>query len=81
MGRVNIVKQIKVDGKWRLPSIPKKKSGHYDWAAVLDGDYVIEWREEGLRRCQPAGKTAARAMEEQRRKHHELEADALGRAP
>jgi hypothetical protein len=31
MGRVNIVKQIKVDGEWRLRSIPKKKSGHYDW--------------------------------------------------
>ena len=30
MGRVNIVKQVKVDGKWILRSIPKKKSGHYD---------------------------------------------------
>ena len=81
MGRVNIVKQIKVDGKWTLRSIPKKKSGHYDWAALPDGDYFVEWREDGRRRRQPAGNTAAQAMEEQRRKRHELEAHALGLAP
>jgi hypothetical protein len=81
MGRVNIVKQIKVDGKWILRSIPKKKSGHYDWAALPDGDYFVEWREDGRRRRQPAGNTAAQAMEEQRRKRHELEAHALGFAP
>jgi hypothetical protein len=49
MGRVNIVKQIKVDGKWTLRSIPKKESGHYDWAALPDGDYFVEWREDGRR--------------------------------
>ena len=81
MGRVNIVKQIKVDGKWTLRSIPKKKSGHYDWAALPDGDYFVEWRDDGRRRRQPAGNTAAQAMEEQRRKRHELEAHALGLAP
>ena len=81
MGRVNIVKQVKVDGKWILRSIPKKKSGHYDWAALPDGDYFVEWREDGRRRRQPAGNTAAQAMEEQRRKRHELEAHALGLAP
>jgi integrase len=81
MGRVNIVKQVKVDGKWILRSIPKKESGHYDWAALPDGDYFVEWREDGRRRRQPAGNTAAQAMEEQRRKRHELEAHALGFAP
>src|ERR1041384_5086367 len=81
MGRVNIVKQVKVDGKWMLRSIPKKHSGHYDWAALPDGDYFVEWREDGRRRRQPAGNTAAQAMEEQRRKRHELEAHALGFAP
>ena len=81
MGRVNIVKQVKVDGKWILRSIPKKKSGHYDWAALPDGDYFVEWREDGRRRRQPAGNTAAQAMEEQRRKRHELEARSLGLAP
>ena len=52
MGRVNIVKQVKVDGKWILRSIPKKKSGHYDWAALPDGDYFVEWRADGRRRRQ-----------------------------
>src|SRR5450432_2242958 len=79
--RVNMVKQIKVDCKWTLRSIPKKKSGHYDWAALPDGDYFVEWRDDGRRRRQPAGNTAAQAMEEQRRKRHELEAHALGLAP
>ena len=81
MGRVNIVKQIKVGGKWTLRSIPKKESGHYDWSALPDGDYFVEWREDGRRRRQPAGNTAAQAMEEQRRKRHELEAHALGLTP
>jgi len=83
MGRVNIVKQVKVDGKWTLRSILKKESGHYDWSALPDGDYFIEWREDGRRQRQrqPAGNTAAEAMEEQRRKRHELEAHALGLAP
>jgi hypothetical protein len=27
MGRVNIVKQVKIDGKWILRSIPKKGIG------------------------------------------------------
>ena len=81
MGRVNIVKQVKVDGKWTLRSIPKKQSGHYDWSALPDGDYFIEWREDGRRRRQPAGNTAVQAIEEQRRKRHELEAHALGLAP
>jgi len=78
MGRVNIVKQVKVDGKWTLRSIPKKESGHYDWTALPDGDYFVEWRQDGRRRRQPAGNTAAQAMEAQRRKKHELEACALG---
>jgi integrase/recombinase XerD len=78
MGRVNIVKQIKVEGKWTLRSIPKRESGYYEWTALPEGDYFIEWREDGRRRRQPAGNTAARAMETQRRKRHELEARALG---
>jgi hypothetical protein len=80
MGRVNIVKQVKVDGKWTLRSIPKKDSGHYDWTALPEGDYFVEWREDGRRRRQPAGNTAAQAMEAQRRKWHELESRALGLA-
>jgi hypothetical protein len=46
-----------------------------------DEDYFVEWREDGRRRRQPAGNTAAQAMEEQPRERHELEAHALGLAP
>jgi integrase len=81
MARVNIIKQIKQGTKWTLRSIPRKESGNYDWTALPDGDYFIEWREDGRRRRQPAGDTAAQALEAQRRKRHELEAHALGLAP
>jgi integrase len=73
MARVNIVKQIKVGGKWVLRSIPKKTSGHYDWSVLAEGTYFIEWRESGQRKREPAGITAAQALEAQRKRRHELE--------
>jgi len=73
MARVNVVKQVKVDGKWVLRSIPKKTSGHYDWSVLPDGTYFIEWRENGQRKREPAGITAAQAIEAQRKRRHELE--------
>ena len=42
MARVNIVKQIKIDGNWVLRSIPKKPSGTYNWTALPEGTYFIE---------------------------------------
>ncbi len=74
MARVNVLKQIKVDGKWVLRSIPKKTSGHYDWTVLPEGTYFIEWRENGQRKREPAGITAAQATEAQRKRRHELEA-------
>jgi hypothetical protein len=50
MARVNIVKQIKIDGNWVLRSIPKKPSGTYDWTALPEGTYFIEWRDSGQRK-------------------------------
>lgn len=48
MPRVNIIKQVKIDGRWILRSIPrKKKSGGYDWLAPSDGRYYVEWYETG----------------------------------
>jgi integrase len=73
MARVNIVKQIKVDGKWVLRSIPKKPSGHYDWTVLPEGTYFVEWRENGQRKREPAGITASQAIEAQRKRRHELE--------
>jgi integrase len=73
MARVNIVKQIKVDGGWVLRSIPKKASGNYEWTALPEGTYFIEWRESGQRKREPAGVTASQALEAQRKKRHALE--------
>jgi hypothetical protein len=81
MARVNIVKQIKVDGKWVLRSIPKRPTGHYDWTVLPEGTYFIEWRENGQRKREPAGITAAQAIEAQRRRRHELEERRWNPAP
>lgn len=73
MARVNIVKQIKIDGNWVLRSIPKKPSGAYDWTALPEGTYFIEWRDCGQRKREPVGITASQALEAQRKKRHSLE--------
>ena len=78
MSHVNIVKKIKIDGDWKLLSIPRNAKGNYDWNALPEGLYLIEWRAGGKRRRESAGVTAAQALEAQRRKRHELEGRKLG---
>ncbi len=78
MPRVNLLKRIKTDGVWVLRSIPRKSSGGYDWGALPDGRYFVEWYEAGKRRRAKAGVTIAQAQEAQRRKRHELEGRKLG---
>ncbi len=78
MSHVNIVKKVKIDGAWKLLSIPRNAKGNYDWTALPDGLYLVEWRAGGKRRREAAGMTAAQALEAQRRKRHELEGRKLG---
>ena len=78
LSRVNIVKKIKIDGEWKLLSIPRNAKGNYDWNALAEGLYLIEWRAGGKRRRESAGITAAQALEAQRRKRHELDGRKLG---
>src|ERR1700690_426060 len=78
MSRVNIIKKVKVDRVWKLRSIPRNAKGNYDWNALPEGLYLIEWRAGGKRRRESAGVTAAQALEAQRRKCHELEGRKLG---
>ena len=78
MSRVNIIKKVKVDRDWKLRSIPRNAKGNYDWNALPEGLYFIEWRAGGKRRRESAGVTAAQALEAQRRKRHELEGRKLG---
>src|SRR5216683_2182741 len=72
LSRVNIVKRIKIGGRWKMFSIPQCHKGNYDWNAIADGRYYVEWYVSGTRRRVSAGVTAAQALEVQRRKHHEL---------
>lgn len=76
--RVNIIKQVKVSGRWSLRSIPRKPTGGYDWNALPDGRYYVEWHEMAKRRRESAGTTIAEAQEAQRRKRHELDGRKLG---
>jgi hypothetical protein len=78
LSRVNIVKRIKIGGRWKMFSIPRNAKGNYDWNAIADGRYYVEWYAGGTRRRVSAGVTAAQALEVQRRKHHELEGRKLG---
>ena len=78
MARVNIVKKIKVEGVWKLLSLPRNAKGNYDWNALPQGLYLIEWYMGGKRRRESAGVTAAQALEAQRRKKHEIEGRELG---
>src|SRR2546423_14575683 len=78
LSRVNIVKRIKIDGLWKMFSIPRNAKGNYDWNAIADGRYYVEWYVGGTRRREGAGVTAAQALEAQRRKRHELEGRNLG---
>ena len=34
MSRVNIVKRIKIGGRWKMFSIPRNAKGNYDWNAT-----------------------------------------------
>jgi len=38
MARVNILKRIKVDGRWKMVSIPRRKdNGDYHWKSLPEG--------------------------------------------
>jgi len=78
MSRVNIIKQIKDNKRWKIVSIPRDQKGQYKWKDLPDGRYFIEWREAGKRRRQAAGVTVAQAKETARRKKYDLEGKALG---
>jgi len=78
MGRINIIKRIKTDRRWKMVSIPRKRNGNYDWKALPAGRYYIEWYAGGKRKRQAAGQTVAQALEVARRKRHEIERRALG---
>jgi len=78
MPRVNILKQVKIGEHWKLVSIPRDHHSRYNWKALPEGRYFIEWWERGKRKRQAAGATTAEALEAARRRKHILEGRALG---
>lgn len=78
MARVNLLKQIKVEDRWKLVAIPRKKSGGYDWNALPEGRYFVDYWERGKRRREAAGGTASEAQEAMRLRKHKLEGRELG---
>jgi integrase len=78
MPHVNILKQFKIDGRWKLVSIPRDRKGRFNWKALPEGTYFIEWWEQGKRKRRSAGATASDALEAARRRKHVLEGRALG---
>jgi len=58
VSRVNIVKRVKIDGRWKMFSIPRNAKGNYDWNAIAGGRYYVEWYVGGTRRRDGAGVTA-----------------------
>jgi integrase/recombinase XerD len=78
VAHVNILKQVKSGERWKLVAIPRKKSGDYDWSALPEGRYFVEWYERGKRKREAGGGTAAEAQEVARRRRHAIEGRALG---
>src|ERR1035437_3287618 len=76
--RVNIVKQVKIDERWKLVAMPRTDKGGYDWNALPEGRYFVEWWVGGKRKREAGGGTAAEALEVARRRNHLLEGKALG---
>jgi hypothetical protein len=60
VSQVNIVKRIKLDGLWKMVSIPRDAKGNYDWNAIADG-YYVEWYVGGTRRSEGAGVTGKKS--------------------
>src|ERR1017187_8224907 len=78
--RVNILKQIKIDERWKLVAMPRTDKGGYDWNALPEGRYFVEWWVGGKRKREAGGGTVAEALEAVRLRKHKLEGKALGLA-
>jgi integrase/recombinase XerD len=83
--RVNILKYIKVDGKWRFAPAQTQNNKLKQDCVMVDGraerhpegTYYIEWYENGVRRRQSV-KDSAEVLEHARRKAIELDAGKAG---
>lgn len=84
--RVNIVKYVKIAGKWTFAPVAKRPNGTIYWDHVLvnkqpehhpEGKYYIEWRDPGRIR-KPVGTIPAEVLAEAHRQRALLNAKAAG---
>jgi len=73
---VNILQRKKTPEGWRNVSLKRDGRGRIQWPS--GGRFLIEWRDAGRRLREAAGDTPADALEAQRRKRLELEAEKTG---
>src|ERR1019366_5415495 len=78
--RVNILKQVKIDERWKLVAMPRTDKGGDDWNALPEGRYFVEWWTGGKRKREAGGGTAVEALEVARRRKHTVEGRSLGLA-
>jgi integrase/recombinase XerD len=83
---VNILKYVKVAGKWRFAPVVKRANGGIRWDHVLisgvdehhpEGKYYIEWRDPDRER-KSVGSVPSEVMSEAQRKRAYLDAKAAG---
>ncbi len=82
--RVNVIKSVKVSGKWRFATVVERDGEivvDHVWIAGKDeyhpeGRYFFEWHEHGKRRRETIS-TPGRLTESARRKHTELNGSRL----
>lgn len=83
--RVNILKYVKVENKWRFAPVQLVNNKlKFDWVLIdgeperhVEGTYYIEWYEASKRRRQSV-KDSAEVLEQARRKVAELDAEKAG---
>jgi integrase/recombinase XerD len=85
--RVNIIKYIKVNDRWRFAPVARRANGNIHWDHVLidgvpqqhlEGRYFIEWREGGRRRRKSVGTIPSEILAEAQRQRAVLDAKAAG---
>jgi hypothetical protein len=82
-----LLKQVKLDGAWKRYPVVINRNGSIKPDHVLvagkpthapDGNYILDWYEDGKRVCQSVGKDAADALIQRDRMVAELEAASNG---
>ena len=85
--RVNIIKYVKHGDRWRFAPLARRASGSIHWDHVIldgiaehhpEGNYFIEWREDGARRRKSIGTIPSDILTAAQRQRAVLDAKGAG---